>query len=110
MARGRLLAAVSGVTVIPEAGLRSGAMRTATHAHALGRGVGAVPGPVTSVMSDGPHELIKRGIASMVTTTSDVTVLLDSGSTPSRNLGHSEPGAEFTYRQPPPPQEPGRSL
>ncbi len=110
LARGRLLAALSGVTVIPEAGRRSGAMRTAAHAHALGRGVGAVPGPVTSVVSDGPHDLIKRGIASMVTTTSDVTVLLDSGPAVGRDLGRSVPGAGFSYRQPSPPQEPGRSL
>ncbi|MBN9611838.1 MAG: DNA processing protein DprA [Microbacterium sp. 71-23] len=110
VARGRLLAALSGVTVIPEAGLRSGAMRTAAHAHALRRGVGAVPGPVTSVTSEGPHDLIKRGIASMVTTTSDVTVLLDSGPAARRNLGRPEPGAEFTYRRPSPPQEPGRAL
>jgi DNA processing protein len=110
VARGRLLAAVSGATVIPEAGLRSGAMRTATHAHALGRGVGAVPGPVTSVTSDGPHELIKRGIASMVTTTSDVTVLLDSGRDANRDLSRPKLGPEFTYREPSSPEEPGHSL
>ncbi|AMS04508.1 DNA-processing protein DprA [Acidipropionibacterium acidipropionici] len=110
VARGRLLAGLSGVTVIPEASLRAGAMRTAAHAHALGRGVGAVLGPVTSVTSDGPHDLIKRGITSMVTTTSDVTVLLDSGPEASRNLSRSEPGAEFTCRRPSSSEEPGRSI
>lgn len=83
--------------MIPEAGLRSGAMNTARHAYALGRGVGAVPGPVTSVVSDGPHDLIKRGIASMVTTTSDVTVLLDSGMDAGRSLWPPRLGPTFTY-------------
>lgn len=110
VARGRLLAALSGVTVIPEASVRSGAMRTATHAYALRRGVGAVPGPVTSVTSAGPHELVKRGIASMVTTTSDVTVLLDSGHEARRSLGRSKVVPEFTYQRPSSPEEPGRSL
>lgn len=96
VARGRLLAALSGVTVVPEASIRSGAMRTANHAYGLRRGVGAVPGLVTSVTSAGPHELVKRGVASMVTTTSDVTVLLDSGRDTKRDLGRSELGSEFT--------------
>lgn len=33
-----------------------------TEAHRLGRGVGAVPGPVTSVNSIGPHELVRTGM------------------------------------------------
>lgn len=98
------------MTVVPEASVRSGAMRTANHAFALGRGVGAVPGPVTSVTSAGPHELVKRGVASMVTTTSDVTVLLDSSRDVKRGVGRSKVGPEFTYRRPSSPEEPGRSL
>ena len=49
--RNRLLAALSGATVIPEAGPRSGSMTTVIAGRDLGRGVGAVPGPVTSVAS-----------------------------------------------------------
>lgn len=105
LARGRLLAALSGVTVVPEASARSGAMRTARQAYALGRGVGAVPGPVTSVTSAGPHELVKCGIASMVTATSDVTVLLDGGS-----VRQSVLGLGSSYQRSTPPQDPGRSL
>ncbi|GAA3680340.1 DNA-processing protein DprA [Yimella lutea] len=110
LARGRLLAALSGVTVIPEAGVRSGAMPIAAHAHALRCGVGAVPGPVTSVASAGPHELIKRGVASIVTTTSDVTVLLDSGPAGKRAPRRSGLGPEFGSRRPSAREEPGRSL
>lgn len=61
MARARLLGALSGATVIPEAGFRSGSLLVATEAHRHSRAVGAVPGPVTSAASVGPHELIKRG-------------------------------------------------
>lgn len=110
VARGRLLAALSGVTVVPEASVRSGAMRTANHAYGLRRGVGAVPGLVTSATSAGPHELIKRGVASMVTTTSDVTVLLDSGRVTKWSLGRSKVGPEFTYQRPSSSKGPGRSI
>lgn len=50
IARNRLMAALSGATVIPEAGVRSGSMSTVLAARDIGRGVGAVPGPVTSVI------------------------------------------------------------
>ncbi|WP_431877989.1 DNA-processing protein DprA [Amycolatopsis sacchari] len=109
LARSRLLAALSGVTVIPEASARSGSLRTATHAHALGRAVAAIPGPVTSVTSDGPHELIKHGHATIATTTSDITVLLDSGKPPRRGPARSELGQEFTYQYQT-PGVPGRSI
>lgn len=50
LARNRLIAALSDATVVVEAGWRSGALNTAHHAQALGRPVGVVPGPVTSVI------------------------------------------------------------
>ena len=45
LTRNRLVAALSGATVVVEAGARSGAANTAAWARALGRGVCAVPGP-----------------------------------------------------------------
>lgn len=72
IARTRLMAALSAATVIVEAGARSGSMTVARRAHELGRAVGAVPGPVTSVASTGPHQLLRDG-ASLV---ADVTDLL----------------------------------
>lgn len=48
--RNRLIAASSAATVVIEAGWRSGSLNTAGHAAALGRPLGAVPGPVTSVI------------------------------------------------------------
>ena len=109
LARNRLLAALSGATVIPEASPRSGSMTTVIAARELGRGVGAVPGPVTSAASAGPNELIKQGLASLVTHTGNVIDLLDTEAsereavTPSR-LGYS------LSRQRSGPDARGRSL
>ena len=66
--RNRLIAALSQATVLVEAGARSGALHTARDALELGRGVGAVPGPVTSAASAGCHELIRGGLAELVAT------------------------------------------
>jgi DNA processing protein len=75
LTRNRLVAALSGATVVVEAGLRSGAANTAAWAHALGRVVGAVPGPVTSASSAGCHRLLRRG-AVVVTRAADVVELV----------------------------------
>lgn len=109
LSRNRLLAALSGATVVPEAGPRSGSMTTVIAARELGRGVGAVPGPVTSVASAGPNELIKQGFASLVTQPSDVIDLLDADRTPDRTVTRPEVGREFGHRHPS-PGTPGRSL
>lgn len=82
IARNRLMAALSGGVVIPEAGVRSGSIATVLTARGLGRGVGAVPGPVTSVASSGPNELIRQGVAALVTRPDDVIALLDSTTSP----------------------------
>lgn len=66
IARARLMAALSATTVVVEAGVRSGSMTIARRAHELGRAVGAVPGPVTSATSNGPHELLELKIARIV--------------------------------------------
>jgi DNA processing protein len=59
LVRNRLIAALTGGTVVVEAAARSGAVATANRARALGRPVMAVPGPVTSAMSVGCHELLR---------------------------------------------------
>jgi DNA processing protein len=56
--RNRVIAALSTGVVVVEAGARSGARNTASHAVELGRPLMAVPGPVTSPMSVGCHQLI----------------------------------------------------
>lgn len=71
LTRNRLVAALSGATVVVEAGLRSGAANTAAWARALGRPVCALPGPVTSSASAGCHVLIRDG-AFLVTRVEEV--------------------------------------
>jgi DNA processing protein len=75
LTRNRLVAALSGATVVVEAGARSGAANTAAWARALGRAVCAVPGPVTSSASVGCHALL-RDEARIVTRATDVVELV----------------------------------
>ncbi len=75
LTRNRLVAALSGATVVVEAGARSGAANTAAWARALGRGVCAVPGPVTSSASVGCHILLRAG-ATVVTRAEEVVELI----------------------------------
>jgi DNA processing protein len=60
-ARNRIMAALGGMTVVVEAAERSGSLITADLAADLGRDLGAVPGPVGSRLSAGPHHLLAGG-------------------------------------------------
>jgi DNA processing protein len=70
--RNRLIAAFGKGTVVVEAAIRSGARSTASKADELSRPVMAVPGPVTSALSAGCHQLIRECGASLVTDAADV--------------------------------------
>jgi len=74
LSRNRIIAALGSVTVVVEAGQRSGALNTAGYARDLGRPVLAVPGPVTSAMSVGCHRLLQRDDrpAHLVTSVADI--------------------------------------
>ena len=95
--RNRILTALSGATIVVEAGHRSGSLNIASQAHSLGSAVGAVPGPVTSPASAGCHRLIQEGIATVVADAQDVTDLLDStaGFSGDRTFAYS-PTKRFT--------------
>lgn len=67
LARNRLIAGLAAGVVVVEAALRSGARSTAGWAQKLSREVLVVPGPVTSALSAGCHELIRQGGATLVT-------------------------------------------
>ena len=75
LTRNRLVAALSGATVVVEAALRSGAASTAAWARALGRVVCAVPGPITSMASAGCHALVRSG-AELVTRADEVVEMV----------------------------------
>ncbi len=58
--RNRVIAALTRGTVVVEAQVRSGSLITARRARELGRVVMGVPGPVTSGLSAGVHELLRQ--------------------------------------------------
>ncbi|HYV96702.1 MAG TPA: DNA-processing protein DprA [Gemmatimonadaceae bacterium] len=73
--RNRLIAALAPLTLVVEAGLRSGAQLTANNALDLDRIVAAVPGPIDSPQSAGANKLIFDG-AHIITCAGDVCALL----------------------------------
>lgn len=106
LARSRLLAALSGATVIVEAGHRSGSLHVVTTAAALERGVGAAPGPVTSATSAGTHRLIREGLAKIVTDEHDLIALL----TPEERHDVPSTSRQFGNNRPLLPPSPSQSL
>ncbi|MFI6657122.1 DNA-processing protein DprA [Streptomyces sp. NPDC050523] len=73
--RNRVIAALTRGTVVVEAAHRSGSLVTARAAQRLGRHTMGVPGPATSGLSAGVHELL-RGDAVLVTDAADVVELV----------------------------------
>src|SRR5687767_6727402 len=59
--RNRLIAALASITIVVEAGVKSGAIITANHALDLGRTVAAVPGPIDMPQSAGTNGLLRDG-------------------------------------------------
>lgn len=75
--RNRVIAALTRGTVVVEAQYRSGSLVTARRARELGRQTMGVPGPVTSGLSAGVHELLREG-ACLVTDADEVVELVGS--------------------------------
>ncbi|MFI8826455.1 DNA-processing protein DprA [Streptomyces sp. NPDC053431] len=73
--RNRVIAALTRGTVVVEAEHRSGSLVTARAAARLGRHTMGVPGPVTSGLSAGVHELL-RGEATLVTDAAEIVELV----------------------------------
>lgn len=74
--RNRLIAALSKGTMVVEAAFRSGSLRTARDAHELNRIVMAIPGPITSPLSEGAHRLIGEGSAAICCGVNDAVELM----------------------------------
>lgn len=72
LARNRLIAGLTRATVVVEAAIRSGALNTANWATRLNRSLLGVPGPVTSAPSQGVHQLLRVGAATLVTSGEEV--------------------------------------
>ena len=70
--RNRIVAGLSTVTLIVEAGRKSGTLITATCAHDAGREVCVVPGDIRREQSQGVNDLLKKGYAQAVTSSEDI--------------------------------------
>jgi DNA processing protein len=73
--RNRIIAALAPVTIVIEAGHKSGALNTASQALELGRIVAAVPGPIDSEQSAGSNQLLRDG-AVVIASVADALTLL----------------------------------
>lgn len=73
--RNRIIAALARLTIVVEAGERSGASITAGLALDLGRDVAAVPGPIDAPQSARTNELIRQG-AHPILSANDALMLL----------------------------------
>jgi DNA processing protein len=73
--RNRIIAALASVTVVVEAGVKSGALITANRAEELGRSVAAVPGPIDVPQAQGSNNLLRDG-AQVIACMADALSLL----------------------------------
>jgi DNA processing protein len=96
LVRNRVIAALATGTLVVEAGERSGALNTARHARDLGRRLMAVPGPVTSDISAGCHQIIRDWQGMLVTRAADVIEHLSPVGEPQALL----PAAELAESRP----------
>jgi DNA processing protein len=106
LVRNRVIAALAPGTLVVEAGQRSGAVNTARHARDLNRRLMAVPGPVTSDLSAGCHQIIRDWQGALVTTAAEVAELLSPVTAlPPDGPGTADapgPGQQAQGTEPPP--------
>ena len=70
--RNRIIAGMSDATIIPESAIHGGGMVTARLAIDYNRELFAIPGSITSPMSEGPNALIRDNKAMLVTSAGDI--------------------------------------
>jgi DNA processing protein len=90
--RNRIIAALASVTVVVEAGVKSGALITASHALELNRTIAVVPGPIDVPQAQGSNELLRDG-ALAITSVADAIALLGL-TAPARSADLAPDGAE----------------
>lgn len=71
--RNRIVAGLSDAIIVVESKQKGGAMHTAKMAFSYSREVFALPGPYSSVTSQGCHLLIKRQLATLIDSVEDLT-------------------------------------
>lgn len=90
--RNRIISGLAHGIVVVEAGEKSGTLITVAQALNQGRDVFAVPGPITSPMSVGPHSLLREG-AGLATSAADILTELGFLGQPAR-LAAIPPGLD----------------
>ena len=70
--RNRIIAGMSDATIIPESAIHGGGMVTARLAIDYNRELFAIPGSITSPMSEGPNALIRDNKAMLITSAEDI--------------------------------------
>ena len=90
--RNRIIAALASVTIVVEAGFKSGALLTAKHADDIGRTVAAVPGPIDVPQAQGSNELLRDG-ATVIATLADAVALMGL-TAPVRRVEYPEGSSE----------------
>ncbi len=98
-ARNRIIAGLSRLVVVTEAAEKSGSLITARLAADQGKDVLAVPGPITSSLSQGTSLLLKQG-AKLVTTVADILqeLNLPAVATPKVDLDQLSPEEKAIYQ------------
>jgi DNA processing protein len=91
--RNRIIAALAPVTIVVEAGFRSGALNTASQALELNRTVAAVPGPIDSEQSRGSNQLLRDG-ATLIAAAEDALALLGLATPPEKSIVPLLPDSE----------------
>ena len=78
-ARNRIIAALADAVVVVEARSRSGALITVDLGMEIGRPIYAVPGEITSALSDGTNDLLRHEHAAAITSALDILGALGIG-------------------------------
>ncbi|MCS6794658.1 MAG: DNA-processing protein DprA [Raineya sp.] len=76
-ARNRIIAALADIVLVVESRKKGGALVTAQYANDYNREVGAVPGNIWQETSQGCHWLIRKNLAHLVTSASDVAEIMN---------------------------------
>ena len=85
--RNRIIAGLSGATIVVEAPEKSGALITARFALDFNRDVGAVPGEIISIHSIGTNQLLRDG-AALIRSVADIAQLIGMEEAPALDNGN----------------------
>lgn len=106
--RNRIIAGLACATIVVEGARKSGSMITAKFASQNDRELFAVPGPISSPMSEGPHALIQEEKARILTNIDDIfeqLLWLREAAMPWNATKSAEDGSTDEVREPLKPEE-----